>query len=229
MSSIPPPPPEGTADEGQPSYTSAKDARAQGKAQKAYRKASRPWYQKKRFWLLGLIALFIIFAIATSGGDEDSTTTSPSPSPTDQVVQEDEDAAAEEEDAAAEEETDEPPADEPTEEEDAPAQEAIVVTSQELIDELESNALRAKTTYEGERVTVTGYVGNIDASGATSLLIPSRTPSSSLVSRSNSTTATLRPSATSPKGSRPQSPERFLAWVRSWVTRSTLRRSATDP
>lgn len=172
MSSIPPPPPEGTADEGQPSYTSAKDARAQGKAQKAYRKASRPWYQKKRFWLLGLIALFIIFAIATSGGDEDSTTTSPSPSPTDQVVQEDEDAAAEEEDAAAEEETDEPPADEPTEEEDAPAQEAIVVTSQELIDELESNALRAKTTYEGERVTVTGYVGNIDASGSYFALDP---------------------------------------------------------
>ena len=39
------------------------------------------------------------------------------------------------------------------------------MTSRELIDELDGNALRAKTTYEDEVVTVTGYVGNIDASG----------------------------------------------------------------
>ncbi|OLT22162.1 hypothetical protein BJF81_13445 [Ornithinimicrobium sp. CNJ-824] len=34
-----------------------------------------------------------------------------------------------------------------------------------MIDDLESNALKAKTTYEGKLVTVTGYVGSIDASG----------------------------------------------------------------
>jgi hypothetical protein len=42
---------------------------------------------------------------------------------------------------------------------------AIVVSAQEMIDVLEGNALNAKNTYEGKRVTVSGFVGNIDASG----------------------------------------------------------------
>ena len=42
---------------------------------------------------------------------------------------------------------------------------AIAVTAQQMIEDLESNALAASTTYEGKRVTVTGKVGNIDASG----------------------------------------------------------------
>jgi hypothetical protein len=42
---------------------------------------------------------------------------------------------------------------------------AIVTTSKSMIALLESNALKAKNTYEDKRVSVTGYVGNIDASG----------------------------------------------------------------
>ena len=42
---------------------------------------------------------------------------------------------------------------------------AIVVSAQEMIEVLEANALNAKNTYEGKRVTVSGFVGNIDASG----------------------------------------------------------------
>ncbi|MCU1634619.1 MAG: hypothetical protein JWM61_3271 [Micrococcaceae bacterium] len=42
---------------------------------------------------------------------------------------------------------------------------AIVVSAQEMIDVLEGNALNAKNTYEGKRVTVSGFIGNIDASG----------------------------------------------------------------
>lgn len=42
---------------------------------------------------------------------------------------------------------------------------AIVVSAQEMIDVLEGNALNAKNTYEDKRVTVSGFVGNIDASG----------------------------------------------------------------
>lgn len=42
---------------------------------------------------------------------------------------------------------------------------ATVVSAQEMIDVLEGNALNAKNTYEDKRVTVSGFVGNIDASG----------------------------------------------------------------
>lgn len=53
--------------------------------------------------------------------------------------------------------------DEPAEE---PAQEpALEVTAQQLIDDLEANALAASNTYKDKRVTVTGKVETIDASG----------------------------------------------------------------
>lgn len=158
MSTVPPPTPENSPQQ----FASGKDAKAHAKAAKAYQKASRPWFKKKRFWLLGLLALFIIFALATQGGDDPETAAD---APTQSAAQEpSEDAASE--DAAAEESTEaEETAEESTEAEEAPAEEAIQVTSRQLIDELEANALKAKTTYDDKLVTVTGYVGSIDASG----------------------------------------------------------------
>lgn len=157
MSSVPPPP-----DSSAQQFSSSKDAKAHARAAKAYQKASRPWFKKKRFWLLGLLALIILFAIAQGGGDDTETAVD---TPTQSAAQETEAAASED---AAEEETteaEESAAEETTEAEEAPEEEALQVTSRQLIDELEANALRAKTTYEGKLVTVTGYVGNIDASG----------------------------------------------------------------
>lgn len=55
------------------------------------------------------------------------------------------------------------PASDPTTQ--APAEPAMEVTAQQMIDDLEGNALKAKTTYQGKTVRVTGYVDNIDASG----------------------------------------------------------------
>ena len=53
---------------------------ADAKAEKAYAKASRPWFKKKRFILpLGLVALIVIFA-GTSGGGDNTTATDDSPS-----------------------------------------------------------------------------------------------------------------------------------------------------
>lgn len=49
-------------------FTDPKGAKAQAKAEKAYRKASRPFYKKKRFILLAVIVVIVIIAIATSGG-----------------------------------------------------------------------------------------------------------------------------------------------------------------
>lgn len=57
--------------------TTPRDARAQAKADKAYQKAQRPWYKKKRFLIpLILIVLILIFVIATTvsgGGGNDNT------------------------------------------------------------------------------------------------------------------------------------------------------------
>ena len=55
--------------------------------------------------------------------------------------------------------------DAPSETPDAPQEAALVVTAQKLIEDLEANALAASQTYKGKRVTVTGTLDNIDASG----------------------------------------------------------------
>src|SRR3712207_644199 len=63
-----------------PQFADPKSAKAQAKAEKAYRKASRPFYKKKRFILLAVIALIAIIAIATSGGGESGSSSSSSDS-----------------------------------------------------------------------------------------------------------------------------------------------------
>ncbi len=57
----PPPPP-----------ASPKDARDQARAAKAYAKATRPWYRKKRWWALAIIVLLIVI-IAVSVSNSAST------------------------------------------------------------------------------------------------------------------------------------------------------------
>ena len=48
-----------------PPFADPKSAKAQAKAEKAYRKASRPFYKKKRFILLAVIPAILSH---TSGG-----------------------------------------------------------------------------------------------------------------------------------------------------------------
>lgn len=50
------------------------DAKARAKAEKAYRKAQRPFWKKKRFILPALFLLLIVAIAATAGGGETSTT-----------------------------------------------------------------------------------------------------------------------------------------------------------
>jgi hypothetical protein len=53
-----------------------RDAKAEAKAAKAYAKAQRPWYKKKRFILpLALVALFVAVGIGSAGGSDDPTVT----------------------------------------------------------------------------------------------------------------------------------------------------------
>ncbi len=51
------------------------NARAQAAADKAYRKASRPWFKKKRFILPLIVLVIIVISIAASAGKKDTAAT----------------------------------------------------------------------------------------------------------------------------------------------------------
>lgn len=55
---------------------SKSDARARAAADKAYTKASRPWFKKKRFIFTLLIVLIIAISVATGGNDDEGNTAS---------------------------------------------------------------------------------------------------------------------------------------------------------
>ncbi|WP_138732068.1 DUF4352 domain-containing protein [Modestobacter excelsi] len=61
-----------------PLYDSPKDAKAQAKAAKAYQKASRPWFKKKRFILLLILVVIVGIIIANMSGSSSSSTSSSS-------------------------------------------------------------------------------------------------------------------------------------------------------
>jgi hypothetical protein len=70
MSDTPPPPPRSTP--GPPPPQDPRCAKAHASAEKAYAKASCPWYRKKRFIIpLALVGLAIVAAALSSGGDMD--------------------------------------------------------------------------------------------------------------------------------------------------------------
>jgi hypothetical protein len=69
VSATTPPAPPGPAQPRNP--------KAEARAARAYAKASRPWYKKKRWWLAGAVALIIVISIASasgSGGGSDNKT-----------------------------------------------------------------------------------------------------------------------------------------------------------
>jgi len=61
---LPPPPPSPL----HPPVT-PQEARAQAKAAKAHAKAMRPWFRKKRYWVLGLVAVIVAISVASSQGE----------------------------------------------------------------------------------------------------------------------------------------------------------------
>ena len=70
-----------------------KQAKAQAKADKAYRKASRPFYRKPLFILLAVIVVIVVIVVATSGGD-DSSSSSAQPAGPSFAGQQDDDLSA---------------------------------------------------------------------------------------------------------------------------------------
>lgn len=65
----------GAGDSASSTFTNTRDAKAQAKAEKAYRKAQRPWYKKKRFIFPLAFLVLIVLISALSGGEEDAATT----------------------------------------------------------------------------------------------------------------------------------------------------------
>lgn len=140
-------------------------AAAQQDPRLASQSDTRPWYAKKRF-IIPIATFGFLFFLAMLGS------LAPDPDPTEQSQQSSsptsaQDAAPATSSLAPEEE---PATPEPTAEaqavQEAPADEpAMAVTAQAMLDDLEANALAASAKYMDTRVTVTGKLDNIDASG----------------------------------------------------------------
>jgi len=81
-----------------PSSGSHKSDKAEAAAAKARAKATRPWYQKKRFIIpLALLVLIVLVSITSSGGDESSDTGSEESATTEAPAEQDEQATEEDE------------------------------------------------------------------------------------------------------------------------------------
>lgn len=116
-------------------------------------KPKRPWYKRKLVWALAAIIAIIAITSGNNKKDEPSTAVSDN-TPTSTAA---------------------PAAPAPTKAAPPPSPAApapLVVSSQQLLDALKENALKAKNTYNGKTVTATGFVGNIDASGRYFSLLP---------------------------------------------------------
>ena len=129
------------------------NAKADKAAAKAYAKAQRPFYKKKRVLIpTAILGIAVISSLAGGGGGTDTVDTASDTSSSAPATTESKTPAAP---AAAK-----------------PKPAAITVTAKELIDTLEANALKAKNTYNDKQVTVSGFVGSIDASGDYFALLP---------------------------------------------------------
>ena len=125
-----------------------RDGKAQAAADKAYGKASRPWFKKKRFLFpLIIVVIMIISSISNAGKGDSSATVAPSA-----------DASA-----AAPAAAQAPAA--PTQEAapaKAAAPEVVQVEAAQLLADFESNEAAADLKYKGKSLQVTGHVAKVD-------------------------------------------------------------------
>lgn len=114
-----------------------RQARAQVKAEKAFAKATRPWWKKKRVWLGAVLLLVVIGAFANLNKTSDPSGAAPASGGT----------------------AGQPAAPQ------KPAEPPIEVTAAKLLADLDANSLAAAETYNGKMVKVTGTLSVIDSSG----------------------------------------------------------------
>jgi len=72
---VPPPPPAYSPPGTAPYATTPKEAKAQAKAAKAYAKAQRPFYKKKRFIIPAALTVFFVFMVIVTNSSGTKATT----------------------------------------------------------------------------------------------------------------------------------------------------------
>lgn len=129
-----------------------RDGKAQAAADKAYRKATRPWFKKKRFIIpLALVLIWIISSIANGGKDDTAANVTP---------------AADASSAAAPAAAPAPAASEAPAPAAPPAQaaapETVPVDAATLLADFKGNEAAADAKYKGKVLQVTGSVDKVD-------------------------------------------------------------------
>lgn len=114
--------------------------------------SAKPWYTMKRWWVLGVVALFVVIGAVSGGESADES-----------------EPTASEPGATAESESTEKPSKgpKPTKEPEptkAPAAEpqAVRVQAGQMLDEFDGNEAAADAKYKGKVVEVTGNVAKVD-------------------------------------------------------------------
>lgn len=116
---------------------SPRNPKADAKADKAYAKASRPWFKKKRYWLLAIVLLIVIVTATNSGGDSGDETASDSG-----------DTSSASGDGGSES--------------NEPAEKPMKVEAKKIIKEFEENEAAADAKYDGKTLQVSGVVDKVD-------------------------------------------------------------------
>jgi len=138
--------PQGQPPQGQGGY---RDAKAQAKGAKAYAKAQRPWYKKKRFIIpLAFVVLIIAVSVGGSGGDDPNNVAT--------------DTGSDSSSSAPDETTEENTAAPAPAEKKKKAPKALAVSAKQILKEFEDNEAAADAKYEGKTIAVTGIVNKID-------------------------------------------------------------------
>lgn len=123
-----------------------RDGKAQAAADKAYRKASRPWFKKKRFMIpLIILVIAIVSSMANGGKSTSSATATPATEAP---------AATAATAAAAAPATAETAA--------KPAPEVVQVEAGQLLADFKGNEAAADAKYKGKVLQVTGFVNKVD-------------------------------------------------------------------
>ena len=127
-----------------------RDAKAEAKAAKAYAKAQRPWFKKKRFVIpLAFVAIAIIGG-ALSDSESPSGTSTDSGSTGNTVISAPKDSAA-------------GSSDEPASNNGSDAEEpSVTAEASSMVKEFQDNELAADAKYKGKWVQVNGVVDKID-------------------------------------------------------------------
>lgn len=129
-----------------------RDAKAQAAADKAYLKASRPWFKKKRFILPLILVLIMIISSIANGGKNDA--------PASVAPTADASAAAPAAAAAAPVASEAPAQAAPPAQAAAP--EAVPVDAAQLLADFKGNEAAADAKYKGKVLQVTGSVDKVD-------------------------------------------------------------------